>query len=130
VKPIQALARPLLASVFVVGGIETFRNPAPRAKMAAPVLDTVKEFAPAPLDDPVTIVRANAALQVAAGCTLALGIAPRLSALALASSLIPTTIGGHRFWEIEDPAQRGQQLTHFLKNAAILGGLAMTVAAG
>jgi uncharacterized membrane protein YphA (DoxX/SURF4 family) len=43
--------------------------------------------------------------------------------MTLATSLVPTTFGGHRFWEISDPAQRAQQQVHFLKNAAILGGL-------
>ena len=47
---------------------------------------------------------------------------PRLSALALAGSLVPTTLGAHRFWEQQGPAAT-QQRTQFLKNAAILGGL-------
>jgi putative oxidoreductase len=67
-------------------------------------------------------VRANAAVQVAAGAALALAILPRLSALVLAGSLVPTTLGDHRFWEQEGPAA-AQRRTQFLKNAAILGGL-------
>ena len=43
--------------------------------------------------------------------------------VALGVSSVPTTFAGHRFWEIQDPAQRAQQRTHFLKNTAILGGL-------
>ncbi len=54
---------------------------------------------------------------------LAAGVVPRLAAMALAASIIPTTAAGHRFWEIDDPQRRAQQRTHFLKNAAILGGL-------
>jgi putative oxidoreductase len=67
--------------------------------------------------------RGDALVHVAAGGMLAAGILPRLAALTLAGSLVPTTFGGHRFWEIEDPMQRAQQRTHFLKNTAILGGL-------
>jgi putative oxidoreductase len=37
--------------------------------------------------------------------------------------LVPTTFGGHRFWELGDASQRAQQQMHFLKNAAILRGL-------
>ncbi len=37
--------------------------------------------------------------------------------------LVPTTAAGHRFWEENDPDRRGHQRAHFLKNAAILGGL-------
>jgi putative oxidoreductase len=46
-----------------------------------------------------------------------------LAAMALAVSMVPTTIAGHRFWEIDDPAKRSMHRTHFLKNTAILGGL-------
>jgi uncharacterized membrane protein YphA (DoxX/SURF4 family) len=48
---------------------------------------------------------------------------PRLAALALAGTLVPTTIAGHRFWEIDNPQQRSAQRIHFLKNLSMLGGL-------
>jgi uncharacterized membrane protein YphA (DoxX/SURF4 family) len=41
----------------------------------------------------------------------------------LAASLVPTTLAGHAFWTVDDPEQRKQQLAHFAKNLAILGGL-------
>lgn len=126
-NPIRFIARPMLAAIFVGAGIDTLRRPEPRAKQSAPVLEPITQMAPAPFDDPVNVVRANAVLHLVAGSTVALGIAPRLSALALAGSLIPTTFGGHRFWEIDDPVQRGQQQAHFLKNAAIMGGLLLVV---
>jgi uncharacterized membrane protein YphA (DoxX/SURF4 family) len=37
--------------------------------------------------------------------------------------MVPTTIAGHPFWEIEDPVKRSQQRVQFLKNTGILGGL-------
>lgn len=120
---IRFFVRPLLAGVFINGGLDTWRNPEPRAEMAAPVLERLATIMPPPAPDHVTLVRANAALHVGAASMLALGIMPRLSALALAASLVPTTAGGHRFWEIDDPARRGQQRTQFLKNTAICGGL-------
>jgi putative oxidoreductase len=46
----------------------------------------------------------------------------------LAASLIPTTAAGHRFWEVEDKAQRSQQKLHFFKNLSVMGGL--IIAAG
>ena len=52
------------------------------------------------------------------------------AALALGASLIPTTAAGHRFWEEDEPAARSQQTIHFLKNAAMLGGLLMVVRDG
>lgn len=114
------LARPLLAPVFVVGGIDTLRDPEPRAEMAVPFLKRIGATA---LADPVTLVRANAALQVGAGVTLALGVLPRASAVALVGSLVPTTLAGHRFWAGEDAKARKVQLIQFAKNAAIVGGL-------
>jgi putative oxidoreductase len=75
-------------------------------------------------------VKLNGAVQVVAGTTLALGILPRVSALALAASLVPTTLAGHRFWEEEDEAARAQQSVQFLKNAAMMGGLLMILEHG
>ena len=52
------------------------------------------------------------------------------SALALAGSLVPTTLAGHRFWEEEDDAARAQQTFQFLKNLAMFGGLLMIIEHG
>jgi hypothetical protein len=41
---------------------------------------------------------------------------------------VPTTLAGHRFWEVQDKQERAQQRIHFLKNVAILGGLLITAA--
>jgi uncharacterized membrane protein YphA (DoxX/SURF4 family) len=51
---------------------------------------------------------------------------PRLAALALAASLVPTTYAGHPFWGETDKQVRGQQRTHFVKNLGLLGGLLLT----
>lgn len=67
-------------------------------------------------------VRINGAVQVGAGVLLALGRAPRLASVALAASIVPTTLAGHRFWELEGD-ERHEQQVHFLKNASLLGGL-------
>ena len=37
--------------------------------------------------------------------------------------MVPTTVGGHRFWEESDPARAHPAATHFLKNVSMLGGL-------
>jgi putative oxidoreductase len=39
------------------------------------------------------------------------------------ASLVPTTLAGHRFWEVTDKQARAAQRIHFLKNVAMLGGL-------
>ena len=123
------VARPLLAGMFVYGGLDAFRNPAgkvPRAEKVAPdIADAVGIDA-----DTEQLVQFNGAVQVAAGVTLAFGILPRVSALVLAGSLVPTTFAGHRFWEEGDPGPRAQQTIQFLKNAAMMGGLLLVVEHG
>ena len=118
----RRLARPLLAASFVSGGVDTLRNPGPRVETAETVAPRVAEPLPLPkeADPPVKI---NAAVQVVGGLLLAIGRLRRLAAVALAASLVPTTVAGHRFWEEEDEAGRAQQQIHFLKNAGLLGGL-------
>jgi putative oxidoreductase len=115
----------MLAVIFVQGGIEALRRPHGRAEQAAPVIDRIRRAVPVLPDDRVTLVRANAAVQMVA--MLATGRAPRLAAGLLAASLVPTTIGGHRFWAMDDPVERARQRTHVGKNLAILGGLLLAV---
>ena len=118
----RRIARPLMAGIFIQGGIDVLRNPGPRAQRAEPVTTKLAEALPLP-DDTETLVKLNAAVHIGAGTLLALGKLPRLSATALALSLVPTTAAGHRFWEEESPQSKAMQRTHFLKNLAILGGL-------
>ena len=120
----RRLARPLLAASFVSGGIDTLRNPGPRVQMADAVAPQIAEPLPLPTQTD-QLVKINAVVQVLAGVLLAIGRLPRLAALALAGSLVPTTLAGHRFWEAQDPAERAQQQIHFLKNAGLLGGLVL-----
>ena len=125
----RLLARPMLASMFVVGGVSAIKNSEWAASQAKPITDRivpmVKRVAPtAPIPtDAETLVRINAATQIAAGLALATGRAPRLSALVLAGTLVPTTIAGHRFWEESDPTLKSQHKIHFFKNVSMLGGL-------
>ena len=124
---IRRLAGLLLSGIFISGGIDVLRDPEQRAVVARRFLERIRPLVPALPTDPVIVVRANAALQVFAGATLAVGFLPRLSALTLAGSLVPTTLGAHRFWEQHGPAATAQR-TQFLKNAAILGGLILAAA--
>src|SRR5205807_9180179 len=123
---VRSVARPMLAGIFIAGGMDALANPEPRAQLARPVVDKVAAAVPLSPADPVTAVSLNALVHVGAGGLLAAGIFPRLAALSLAVSIVPTTFGGHRFWEAEDPKQRAQQRTQFLKNTAIFGGLLIT----
>jgi len=125
---VRRIARPMLAATFVYGGIDTLRNPQSRVPGAAPIVEQITEIADKQL--PVEVshdveqwVKINAAVQVGAASLLALGRFPRFSALTLATSLVPTTLAGHRFWEHDDPKERFGQISNFLKNTGMLGGL-------
>lgn len=121
----------MLASVFIVGGVDALRRPTAKVTAAQPGLDRILDAVPAAAGDrlpsaPETLVRINGAVQVGAGTLLALGKAPRVAALALAGSVVPTTLTGHDFWNVEDPTMRSQQRIQFFKNLALLGGLLIT----
>ena len=120
--PLRPAARVLTGSTYVLLGFDALRAPGGRVDQAAPLLAAIRTQVPLPADDEL-VVRGNAAVQVLAGTMLALGRAPRLSALALAGSLIPTTLAGHAYWTVEDPAVRKQQRIQFHKNLAMIGGL-------
>lgn len=122
---VRRLARPLLATIFISGGINTLRNPEAHTKAADAMLDksglaVSQEQLPADLG---TLVKVDGAVKIGAGLMLALGRFPRLSALLLAASLVPTTLAGHRFWEYDDENERAGQLIHFEKNVGLLGAL-------
>ncbi|WP_416957764.1 DoxX family protein [Nocardioides sp. T5] len=127
---VRALAHLLTGSTYVLLGYDAFRAPGGRVGLAAPTLAAMRRVAPIPEDDEL-VVRGNAAVQVLAGAALALSIAPQPAAIALVGSLVPTTVAGHGFWAIEDPADRKVQKVQFIKNMALVGGLlAIAASAG
>jgi putative oxidoreductase len=125
----RLIARPLIASTFIAGGVSALKNAPDLAIKAKPVVDRIrptleKAFPQVTIpDDTVLLVRANAVAQILAAGALARGRAPRLSSTVLAATLIPTTAAGHQFWNESDPAQKANQKIHFFKNLSMLGGL-------
>ena len=113
----------MLAAMFVVGGLDAFRHPEGKVKQAEPIAQSIAKRVPSLPQDTETLVRINGAVQMVGGSLLAVGKFRRLAALALIGSIVPTTYAGHRFWEESDDAAKQQQLTHFLKNLGLLGGL-------
>ena len=125
---IRRIARPMLAAVFVASGVDTLRNPAPRVKAAAPLVAKGEQALPVEITDhvptdPDSLVKINAAVQIGGGLLLGSGKLPRLAALTLAGSIVPTTLAGHAFWAETEPAAKAAQRTQFLKNVGLLGGL-------
>jgi hypothetical protein len=98
---LRTAARILTGSTYAVLGFDALRAPGARVDQAAPTLAALRKVA----------------LQ-------------RISALALAASLVPTTAAGHAFWAVEDPSARKQQRIQFHKNMAMIGGLLFAVCDG
>lgn len=190
-NPVRTLARPMLASIFISGGVDALRTADRLAPVAKPVTDKVVDAAQPVVDraaeaaapaveaaaekvveladaagealpdaaqpavdkaadaarplagdtllpgsepqaprvelprDPELLTQVNGAVMVGAGALLAIGKLPRLSAVALAATIVPTTLAAHRFWEMDDPEERSANQIHFFKNLALLGGLAL-----
>ena len=116
--PLRVVSRALLGTTFVVLGYQAAREPGGRVKAAEKIGVPMPELA----------VRANGAAMAIAGGALALGIKPRLSAIALLVLLVPTTLAGHPYWEHEEPQARHGQQVQLLKNAGLAGGLLAVVA--
>lgn len=130
---LRVVARPLLASAFIYGGVTALRNTkalAPRAEAAADAAQSVKNAvapnAPIPTS-PETLVRAAAVVHIGAGAALATGRVPRTSALVLAGSLLPITATSHQFWNEPDPSAKANQRVHFAKNISLIGGLLLSI---
>jgi uncharacterized membrane protein YphA (DoxX/SURF4 family) len=111
---LRLAARTMFAWLFLAAGVKTMTEPGGRAGLVERAL---------PLPEPELMVRINGGLMVVGGAALALGIKPRLAALGLAATLVPTTYVGHQFWTQTDPAAKRNQQVHFNKNVAIMGGL-------
>lgn len=135
---IRRLARPMLATVFVIDGVETLRNPhahvadaAPLVEKAAPLVEKgeqavnerVAPTVPPVPKDPETLVKALAGVKIGAGVLFAMGKAPRLSALALTASHLPSTVSRHAFWTESDSAARSRKMTGLATDVSLLGAL-------
>jgi uncharacterized membrane protein YphA (DoxX/SURF4 family)/gas vesicle protein len=130
---LRRLARPLLATAFVVDGVDTLRRPDERVKAANALLERghrqlPEEIATKLPSNPTTVVQVNALAQVSGGVLLALGKAPRLAALVLAATVVPAAVTEQDFWNEQDPARKSAKRTAFLKDLGLLGGLMITAA--
>ncbi|GID29103.1 DoxX family protein [Paractinoplanes brasiliensis] len=125
-KPVRTAARAMLASIFVIQGVQSFLKPDAKAETAAGVTDRLKPLLekadPRIPTDATTLVRLKGASDVIAGLALATGHFTRPAAVVLAAGLVPTTIAGHPVWDRSRPDAKVQQI-QFLKNLGLFGGL-------
>lgn len=113
------IGRILIAAIFVASGVAKLTDPAGAGGYMT--------HAGIPSADVLVYVAGVA--EVLGGLALVFGFLTRLAALGLILVLIPTTLLFHNFWTMEG-AEAKTQMVNFMKNLAILGGLAMTFAFG
>lgn len=130
-KPVRTAARTLLSGIFLAGGARAVVNPQSLVAKAsrvtdriAPVLARADHRIPSSTEE---LIRVNGMMQLACGLLLATGSLTRPAAAVLAGTLVPTTVAGHPFWSTQDPQQRTQDRTHFVKNLGLLGGLLLVM---
>ncbi|MGV0849957.1 DoxX family membrane protein [Mycolicibacterium phlei] len=124
---IRRIARPMLSAAFIARGVEALASPKPAADAARPTIEGLSK-----LPDPVgtnvptnaeTVARATAAVQIGGGLLLASGKLPRLASAALALSVVPGSLGAHRFWQETDPQRKADERRAFLTDVSLIGGL-------
>jgi putative oxidoreductase len=111
--------RILLAAIFVISGFSKIGG-----------FEGISGYiASKGLPIPQVLAALTIALELGGGILLVIGYQTRWVALAFFLWLIPTTFVFHKFWGI-DPAQAQAQMTNFLKNVSIMGGMLLLFAFG
>ncbi len=113
------VGRVLLAAIFLVSGIAKLTDTAGAAGYMTAV--------GIPNAEGLAVIAGIC--EVAGGLAIATGFLTRLGALGLLAFLVPTTIIFHGFWNLEGAEQKAQ-MVNFMKNLAIMGGLALLFAHG
>jgi putative oxidoreductase len=106
------LGRLLVAALFLPAGISKLLN---FSGFAASLADKGLPFSH-------YWAAAAVAIEVLGPIALVLGLLPRWTAFALFAFVIAASATSHRYWELQEPGRRVQEV-NFFKNAAILGGL-------
>ena len=113
------LSRILLGALFLVAGVRKFMFFAGSAGY----------FAKLGFPAPEVMTWVAITVEILGGLLLIIGWRTRLVAWVLVLFVAIATGMAHRFWEFPE-AQLQNQLNHFLKNIAIIGGLLMITAFG
>jgi putative oxidoreductase len=119
----RRIARPLLASSIIAGGVDALRHPDRWATELARVTGPIAPRLPVLPDDPRTLVRANGVVQVGAGALLAAGRLRRTASVVLIGSLL---VAGLPVRAPSDAADRGERRVRLLSYLGLLGGLLLT----
>lgn len=125
---IRKIARPMLASVFILDGVDALRKTNERVDTTEDLIKRVRKIVPADIadaipDSPKTVARILGGTKVGAGSLFAIGKAPRFAAATLAVTTLPTLISRDAFWAADEDGERRARLNNFATSSALLGGL-------
>jgi putative oxidoreductase len=125
----RSLARPLLASWFVYGAVESVLEPELRAARSAPVVEPLlKESG---LDVSLTdLVKIHGVATIAAASVLALSRTPRTAGVVLTGLAAISAAAGRPFWLLEEGPARDAERERFFINLSLLGGAMLAATAG
>ncbi|MDE0573839.1 hypothetical protein ON058_10495 [Demequina sp. B12] len=127
---LRVIARPLLATWFVYGGVQSVLEPEKRAERAAPVIEPALAEAGVEGVKTTDIVKAHGAATIVAASVLALSRTPRTAGLVLAGLTAATVAAGRPFWLETDEEKKEEQMEFFLRNVSLLGGTLLAATAG
>lgn len=119
---LRHIARPLLASWFVASGVQAARKPADHvqaARRGSGFVTTALDAEPLSEKQVTTLVRAHGIAVATAGGLLALGKAPRTSAVALALLTVPLAVVNQPF--TASNGDREARAQRFVGNLGAIG---------
>ncbi len=127
---LRAAARAMLASFYVVNGVNAIRKPDEFVTAAEPitrfVVPAAQRVVPASAahyipEDTAALVRLNGAAQLAGGLMLATGLFRRVGAAVLTATMVPHVVAANPL--TADRAERSRTFSQFVRNLALLGGV-------
>ncbi len=119
---VRFLARPMLASSFVLAGMDKLKNADDTAEQLSPLLRRAAESLPFQTDEKV-LARVIGGAQVGAGVFFALGKSARLAATILA---VVSALNSYVEWrsaDISSKQGRDARRKQLLKNVSLTGGV-------
>lgn len=118
---VRGIARPLLASSFIVSGVNQVRQADQTAESLSLVVKPVAQALPNVSEK--NVARGLGAAQILAGALLALGKLPRLAGFVLTLTSGLKTVAEFSAADTSTPSARAHQRSQLLKNISLTGGV-------
>ncbi len=119
---VRVLARPMLASSFILTGLDRLRHADQTATQLSPVLSQLVQALPFRTDEK-TLARVISGTQMGAGVMLAAGKCSRFSALLLTLTSALTAVVEYRTADSSTAEARAHRRNQLLKNVSLSGGV-------